>query len=249
VTQERREYYIRLIKESESLIEVCRKANIVPTTGNYQTLKQIIKEDNIDISHFKRIGGVSCVKNRSTDEYLKNKYPITAYKLKKRLLKEGYKEHRCEKCENTEWFGKPIPLELHHINGDNSDNRLENLQMLCPNCHAFTDNYGGKNQKMNKIKRFCKICGKELLPNQKIYCSKECRYSKKSDKVEKNTNKNEQTKEENNKKIPLILESLKRTKSFCGTAKEFGVSDNAIRKLLVKRGYPGHIKDLMNIIQ
>ena len=164
-------------------------------------------------------------------------------------MKEGYKECRCEKCGNTEWFGKPIPLELHHINGDNNDNSLENLQMLCPNCHAFTYNYGGKNQKTNKIKRFCKRCGKELLPNQKIYCSKECRYPEKTKNIKEIKNKNKQINEENNKKIPLILESLKRTKSFSGTAREFGVSDNAIKRLLVRRGYPGHIKELMNIIQ
>ena len=47
----------------------------------------------------------------------------------------------------------------------------------------------------------------------------------------------------------MILESLKRTKSFSGTAREFGVSDNAIKKLLVRRGYPGHIKELLNVIQ
>lgn len=67
--------------------------------------------------------------------------------------------------------------------------------------------------------------------------------------VEEVKNKNQQIIEENNKKIPLILESLRRTKSFSGTAREFGVSDNAIKKLLVRRGYPGHIKELMNIIQ
>ena len=48
-------------------------------------------------------------------------------------------------CNNTEWMGKPIPLELHHINGNKFDNRIENLQILCPNCHSFTDNYRAKN--------------------------------------------------------------------------------------------------------
>lgn len=66
-------------------------------------------------------------------------------KLRLRLLKAGLKEYRCEKCNNTEWNDQPIPLELNHINGDNSDNRLENLELLCPNCHAQTDSYRGKN--------------------------------------------------------------------------------------------------------
>lgn len=69
---------------------------------------------------------------------------VSTSKLKLRLLKEGLKEYKCEMCGNTEWQGKPIPLELHHINGDHSDLRIENLQILCPNCHAFTDNYRGK---------------------------------------------------------------------------------------------------------
>ena len=63
-------------------------------------------------------------------------------------LRERYKKVThigyCENCQLTEWQGKPIPLEIHHINGINTDNRLENLQLLCPNCHALTDNYRGR---------------------------------------------------------------------------------------------------------
>jgi hypothetical protein len=65
--------------------------------------------------------------------------------LKMRLVKAGLKENRCEDCGLTEWRGKPISMALHHINGDGTDNRLENLLLLCPNCHAQTPNYGGRN--------------------------------------------------------------------------------------------------------
>lgn len=246
--EERKEYYIKLIKESNSLMDVCRKAGIVATTGNYDTLKKIISEKNIDISHFKRISNTKNTQRIDTEDYLNNKYPITAFKLKNRLLSEGYKECRCEKCGNTEWYGKPIPLELHHINGNNSDNRLENLQVLCPNCHAFTDNYGGKNQKLNIHKRYCVICGKELRSWQKKYCSVNCRRIDLNKDKPLKINKTKIIVEENDKKIPLIIESLKRTKAYTKTAKEFGVSDNAIKKLLHRRGYPKHIKELLKII-
>lgn len=66
-------------------------------------------------------------------------------KLRKRLLKEGFKEHRCEVCLLTEWQGKEIPLELDHLNGCNNDHRLFNLRLICPNCHAQSENYRGKN--------------------------------------------------------------------------------------------------------
>lgn len=57
------------------------------------------------------------------------------------MIKEGLKEAKCECCGRTEWLGIPIPLELHHINEVHTDNRLENLLVLCPNCHAMTDNH------------------------------------------------------------------------------------------------------------
>ena len=67
-------------------------------------------------------------------------------KLRLRLLKEGIFEHKCNKCLNTEWLDKPIPLELEHKDGNSVNHKLENLELLCPNCHALTDTYRGKNK-------------------------------------------------------------------------------------------------------
>ena len=65
--------------------------------------------------------------------------------IKRRLIGAGLKQNRCEACGVAEWLGRSLSMELHHVNGDGHDNRLENLQLLCPNCHAQTETYGGRN--------------------------------------------------------------------------------------------------------
>ena len=111
-------------------------------------IQKMCLELNIDTSHFTGQGW-----NKDNHEtkvgievYLSNQRPIKSIGLKRRLFNDGLKQKVCEVCHRTEWNEKPIPLELHHINGDNSDNTLSNLQIICPNCHALTDNYRGANQ-------------------------------------------------------------------------------------------------------
>jgi DNA-binding CsgD family transcriptional regulator len=65
--------------------------------------------------------------------------------LKLRLVKEGLKENRCERCDLDEWRGRRLSVALHHMNGDRLDNRLENLELLCPNCHSQTHTFSGRN--------------------------------------------------------------------------------------------------------
>jgi hypothetical protein len=73
------------------------------------------------------------------------------YHLKRRMLEAGLPVDRCERCGITEWQGKALNMQLHHINGDGRDNRLENLELLCANCHSQTDTYGAKGQRRLRL--------------------------------------------------------------------------------------------------
>lgn len=145
------EQFIEAVKTSFSKAQVLKTLGLKPCGGNYQTFDKNVKRLNLDTSHFTGKGWNTGTRYRpvrekiSMDQILvKNSSWTNTNHLRERLLKEGFKEWRCECCKNTEWLGKPIALELHHINGIKDDLRIENLQVLCPNCHAFTDNYRGK---------------------------------------------------------------------------------------------------------
>lgn len=142
------EQFIEAVKSSTSVRQVLSKLGLKEAGGNYAITKQRIKKLGLDISHFtgpawnkgKKIGP-----KRPLEDYTSNKHPIISHRLKIRLLKEQVFLHQCSVCNLTEWLNKPIPLELDHINGNHEDNSIENLRLLCPNCHAQTDNYRGKN--------------------------------------------------------------------------------------------------------
>lgn len=149
------EEFVEAVKNSFSYSGVCRLIGLSPKGGNLYTVKKKIAEMGLDVSHFTfqrwnkglTNGEHPSIKKKPIEEILKENSGWRSHQLKLRLLKEGVKEAKCERCGNTEWEGGPIPLELHHINGVHNDNRLENLQILCPNCHALTDNYSGKSSK------------------------------------------------------------------------------------------------------
>lgn len=143
--------YENAVKTSQSIAGMCRCFGLKPCGGNYKIMHKAIKEYSLDISHFTGQGWNTGLhfkpfEAKPIDDILVVDSDYQSYKLKRRLIQEGLKEIFCEKCRLSEWQGFPIPLELHHINGNNRDNRLENLTLLCPNCHALTESYRGKNK-------------------------------------------------------------------------------------------------------
>jgi hypothetical protein len=79
------------------------------------------------------------------EELLGRKRKRSRHHIKLRLMAAGLKTNECEECGLTEWRNQPLSPALHHVNGDGRDNRLENLALLCPNCHSQTPNFGVKN--------------------------------------------------------------------------------------------------------
>lgn len=239
------------VKNSTSYADLATKIGLAPKGGNYKTLKKYIELYNLDVSHF---NGSAWNKGMTYSETT-SRIPLEAilqkgtnYRsstLKKRLIKEGLKEYKCEKCGITNWNGDEIVLELHHINGNHFDNRLENLQILCPNCHSQTPTHRGKDGKKytNTIKTYfedteigykkkCPICGTVFVSDRenRKYCSRKCY----NDSLREN--------EELHITEDTLKQAIPKCNSITDIAKYFDVSRPTIRKHLERY-------DLINLIK
>jgi len=143
------------VKNSRSMANLLSLYGIIPAGGNYATMYRQLKHFNVDTSHWARQGWLKGkTHNWAPTTPLSNilvnnsTYGGGTYKLKNKLFKEGVFEKKCYNCNLSEWLGKEIPTELEHINGNRFDCRKENLTILCPNCHAQTKTYRGKNKKV-----------------------------------------------------------------------------------------------------
>jgi len=215
----------KLLDSSSSKSDVLRKLQLNPHTGNHRTLNIRIKQDGLSLD----------LMNQNLNEFRQNfiqtlakKYGYTLQELlienspnldrkslKKKLISSGMLTKECSICKCIDWLNKPLSLQLDHVNGVNNDNRIENLRLLCPNCHSQTDTFAGKRLKKSKIsieKTKCISCDKLLLKSK--ICGRCVAINEQR--------KFEITKEE--------LEKLVLTHPFTEIAKMFGVCDHSIRK-------------------
>lgn len=140
-----REDLLDIINECTTFTDIMRKLDLPVRGKMYVTLKKKLLERGYNLSHL--TGIPKHKKNWKTiDEHLSNGSTTQSSKLKHILIKNGLKLNKCEICGIEDWNGKPLNMQLHHIDGNPKNNTIENLQILCPNCHAQTDGYCSSNK-------------------------------------------------------------------------------------------------------
>jgi hypothetical protein len=205
---------------------VLRDLGLSSSPGNYKPVQQRIRQLDLDTKHIKgRAHGTSPgFSKRDTSEILVHDSTyLSTPNLKKRLLKENLLKNECYVCHmGPTWQGQPLTLQLDHINGDPYDNRLENLRIICPNCHAQTKTFTGKNRasRYRRVINHCIDCDSPIDKGSTGRCRK-CAG---------------RFKESNNKWPPakqLAVEVLET--SYVAVGKRLGVSDSAVKKYLRRR--------------
>ncbi|MBR6253656.1 MAG: hypothetical protein IKR04_07505 [Clostridia bacterium] len=228
------EDFIQLVKNSHSIKEIEEKLGYNSYSGHVANqIKERIKYLNIDISHF------SSKQKHNWD--IENPFElnsgISQNNLRERYKKGNYTQYKCSICgQEPFWNNKELPLILDHINGNNKDNRLENLHWVCPNCNYQLDTTGSKNKAYHPIKEYVKYycidCGKEVSAKHITRCV-DC------------ANKYRHNEAISNK--PINREELKqliRTTPFVQIGKKFNISDNAIRKWCKLYNLPSKVSEI-----
>jgi 5-methylcytosine-specific restriction endonuclease McrA len=147
------ERLVNAVKSSSSVRQVINKLDLIPAGGNYAQIDKFIKHYKLSTNHFKGkawnkgLRGIGKPRILLTEALTAGSH-YQSFKLKRRLFAAKIKKPKCEMCGWAKQSNDGrIPLELDHINGDRYDNRLENLRILCPNCHSLQPTHRGKNRK------------------------------------------------------------------------------------------------------
>lgn len=256
---------INAVKKSHSYSETCRNLGVSCKGHSLKIIKNKIINLGLDTTHFtgqRWNKGLTSydnpsIKRRDISEVLTDKFPYSSHYIRKRLLREHIKECKCECCQRTEWLGIPIPLELHHINGNHYDNRLENLLILCPNCHALTDSHTNI-EEIRKLINSQQINGKEKqdelikIYNKKLKEKEENKLKQRQVKKKIKKVKQVNVKERDSGKRPdiiTLLKDIKEINAFTKIGKKYGVSDNAVRKWCKTYGILDKLNSIDNYIK
>lgn len=131
------------ISQNQSKAFICKQLNC-----KAETLNSYLKK--FDIVYIGNQGGKyikQSLHRKTAIEYINSGGLIKSFLLKRKLIEDGIKKHKCEKCNKLKWLGEKIPLELHHIDGNHYNNNINNLKLLCPNCHSLEPNNSGSAKK------------------------------------------------------------------------------------------------------
>lgn len=158
-----KEDFIDAVKNNETKADVIRQLGMSAVSGgNYKTVDKYIDKYDLDpeFNHGNNGGGKA---RRPLDDVMTKDSYYNTSRLKERIIENNIIPYECAMCGNEgRWRGKELVLQLDHINGDNTDNRKENLRFLCPNCHTQTETWTGKNQDSKEDQNHCEKCGTEI---------------------------------------------------------------------------------------
>lgn len=140
---ERKEEILQWIEEEQPKSYICKQLGCKQDTLNSYLKKMGIEYAGQQAKKGQYKGGQ--FEYRPALYYIENNISISSHKLKTKLIRDGLKPDCCEKCGISEWFGVKLPLELHHKNNNHYDNELDNLEILCPNCHSIQQGNSGAN--------------------------------------------------------------------------------------------------------
>jgi hypothetical protein len=226
------DFLVNITKNANSIADILRAFDYSSSSGGYKVLKNTLKRHNIDYSHIP-IGKMANLgrefgPRRNIEDYLSainsGEIIVSNSGFKRRLIKEGLLYEKCSKCGcGNMWQDEPIILHMDHINGINNDNRIENLRILCPNCHSQTSTYAGKGLKKHyycncgaktsgKKYNRCQKCANQIINQSPRFHSQKFTISKQD------------------------LEKLVWEKPTVKIARDLGVSDVAISKRCKKLG-------------